>query len=122
MTVDALYFELLGMLVVTFMFGQVTLAISAVMAFYVLARAISAFRLIAESPLLPQDSFAQEVIGWFMEALAFVLPSLDRFTRSEWLMYGEAGWADLGPVLAQSAIYLALLASAALFDLYRRNL
>jgi ABC-type transport system involved in multi-copper enzyme maturation permease subunit len=105
-----------------FTFSQVPAALSAVMAFYVLARAMAALQLIAESPLLPSSRAGQRAVEWLIEGLAFVLPSLERFTQARWLMDVGAGWADLWPVLAQSAIYTAMVSAVALFDLYRRNL
>ena len=47
---------------------------------------------------------------------------LDRFTRSDWLVHGAVAWSDLAPVLGQSVVYVTLLATAGLFDLYRRSL
>lgn len=105
-----------------FTFAHVTLALSVVMAFYVLARTITALQLIGQGPLGPADQLSQQVIGWFMSGLGFLLPELDRFTSSEWLVYHTGQWQDLWPILGQSVIYVALLSGAALFDLYRKNL
>lgn len=105
-----------------FTFSQVTIALSAVMAFYLLARTIATLQLIAESPLLHSSSLGQRVIEGFITACAFVLPELERFTRADWLVYQSATWSDLAPVVVQTAIYTVLLSAAALFDLYRRNL
>ena len=100
-----------------FTLSQVPVAMSAVVAFYVLARAMASLRLIADSPLLPASGFGHRAMEVIIEALAFLLPSLDRFTRSEWLVHGAVAWADLWPVLAQSLVYVTLLATAGLFDL-----
>ena len=105
-----------------FTFAQVTLALSAVMAFYLLARSIDAFRLMAEYPVAAADTLSHRVIQWVIEGLAFLLPSFERFTSSAWLVYHSGAWADLLPIAAQTLIYLTLLAGAALFDLYRKNL
>ncbi len=105
-----------------FTFAHVTLALSVVMAFYVLARTISALQLIGQGPLGPTDQLSQQLIGWLMSGLGFLLPELDRFTSSEWLVYHTGHWHDLLPILGQSVIYVALLSGAALFDLYRKNL
>ena len=53
--------------------------------------------------------------------LALVLPALDQFTRSAWLVDSAAGWAAIGRAV-QALIYTALLIAAAMFDFYRRNL
>ncbi|NDE74331.1 MAG: ABC transporter permease, partial [Betaproteobacteria bacterium] len=68
------------------------------------------------------DGPSQQVINAVMQGVGYVLPRLDDFTRTDWLVYHSGSWATLGPLAAQTLIYLALLTAAALFDLYRRNL
>lgn len=123
--VVSLSFELLmittASLLCLFTFSQVMLALSTVMAFYLLARSIEAFRLMAEHPVARSEAFSQQAIETLMDGLAYLLPDLNRFTASDWLVYGTGGWDDLGPIAGQSVVYLCLLAGAALFDLYRKN-
>ena len=102
-------------------FHQVTLALSAVAGFYLLSRAIGSIQLIGQSPLIGSD-LPQQLISTVIDAIAFLLPELHRFTCSRWLIYHTAGWPDLVPILGQTAIYLTLLAGAGLFDFYRKNL
>ncbi|RSZ60083.1 ABC transporter permease [Massilia atriviolacea] len=92
-------------------FGQVTSALAATLAFYVLARAIGSLQALAQDGA----PFARMT----MDALAALLPHLDQFTRSEWLVYGGA---QLAPLLAQTAICVGLLGAAALVDFYRKDL
>lgn len=105
-----------------FTLHQVTLALSAVMAFYLLSRSIEAMQLMARNPIVDSDSLSQRLIEGFVDGVAFLLPDLARFTSTEWLVYGTGGWQNVAPIAGQSLIYLALLAGAALFDLYRKNL
>lgn len=102
-------------------FSQVMPAASFAAAFYLLARSISAIQLISHSALLDSGSGAHRAIGAVVDAIAFIIPALDNFTQSSWLVGGGAGLAALVPIALQTAIYLALLVSAAMFDLYRRN-
>ena len=102
-------------------FNQIMAALSAVMAFYLLARSIAALQLIGHGPL-SDNGPAQQVMNGLIAGIGAVLPRLDAITRTEWLAYGSGSWEALGPVLAQTAIYLVLLTVAALFDLYRKNL
>lgn len=102
-------------------FNQVMAALSASMAFYLLARSITALQLIGQSPL-SEHTLSQQVINFVIDTIATLLPHLDGFTRTDWLVYHSGTWAALPPLLAQTAVYLALLAGAALFDLYRKNL
>src|SRR6266704_3668801 len=52
---------------------------------------------------------------------ALPLPALDGMTQTNWLLGSGPGLSTLGPVVGQTAIYLVLICSAAIFDLYRRN-
>lgn len=104
-----------------FTFSNVTVSFTLVLAFYLLSRIMYALRLIAGSPILDYRTVSQEFMQHLLNGIAFILPSLNDFTRSEWLAYGGA-WPDLGPVFGQTIIYLALLCAAALFDLYRKEL
>ncbi|NIR28066.1 MAG: ABC transporter permease [Gammaproteobacteria bacterium] len=104
-----------------FTFSQVTLALSAVLGFYVLSRTIGAIQLIGQGRLVAGDSLSQRFIEWLLGGIAFVLPELDRFTLSDWLVYHTGDWGTLVPIAGQTLVYLALLLGAALFDLYRKN-
>ena len=101
--------------------SQITPAICAVAAFYLLARGIAAMQLMSRGPLVDPHSLANTVMTHVIYALAYALPALYRFTSSEWLTYPGVGAAVLAPVLAQTVIYSLLLLAAGLFDLHRRN-
>ena len=55
------------------------------------------------------------------ETLALLLPPLDVFTRSAWLVDFNFAWSELALIAANCAVYASLLTAAALFDFYRRN-
>lgn len=101
---------------------HVTLGMSAVAGFYLLARSMDAIRLIGANPLGAGQSELHRLVVAMLDAVAFVLPDLARFARADWVMYGTASVADLGYAFGQSAIYLLLLLAAALFDLQRKVL
>ena len=102
-------------------FNQIMAALSAAMGFYLLARAIAAVQLIGNDPLSAHTT-SQQVIGFVINCLSAVLPHLDEFTRTDWLVYQSGTWASLSVLLLQSVICLSLLGAAALFDLYRKNI
>lgn len=102
--------------------NQVTLGMSAVIAFYLLARAIDALRLIGSNPLSGGDRGLHGVITAVLDGVAFVLPDLSLFARSEWLIHANASAAEVAAAAGQAAVYLLLLAGAALFDLQRKVL
>lgn len=104
-----------------FTFGNVTVSFVLVLAFYLLARSMETIRLVSTSPILETHAPAQEFMNWLVSAVAYLVPELHRFARSEWLVYG-ADWAALPGILVQGVVYTTLLAAAALFDLYRKEL
>ena len=103
-------------------FAHVAWAISTVLGFYVLSRSMAALQLIAHAPGTESAAAAWPFIRGLVDALAHLLPDLDRFTESEWLIHGTGTLADLGFAATQAAVYTALLGAAATFDLYRRAL
>ncbi len=105
-----------------FTFSHVTIAFISVIAFYLLSRSIEAIQLIGHGPLSETHKLSQKMINFFVDTIAYILPDLNRFASTEWLVYHTANIGDLMFVLGQSAIYLLVLTGAALFDLYRKNL
>jgi hypothetical protein len=67
-------------------------------------------------------SLSQQFFNSVLDMIASLLPRLDQFTRTEWLVYHTPVWPMLSMLLAQSAIFLALLVGVSLFDLYRKNI
>ncbi|MDB5812678.1 MAG: hypothetical protein JWN94_4800 [Betaproteobacteria bacterium] len=103
-------------------FTQLMPAASFVAGFYLLARSLSAIRLISDTSVVGYNVQSREVMGWLVDVLALVLPSLDRFSQSAWLVDGTAQWSAVGVCAVQAVIYSTLLIAAAIFDFYRRNL
>lgn len=102
-------------------FANISLAFTSAMAFYLLSRSMEALRLLSAAPVLVSDANSQVFMNFLVNALALLLPDLHAFTRSEWLVYGVDADA-VGAVLIQTLVYLPVLLSAGLFDLYRKNL
>jgi hypothetical protein len=103
-------------------FTQLMPAASFVFGFYLLARALTAIRLMSDTPIAGGHTWSHQVISWLVDALALVLPALDRFTQSDWLVDSTASWLTLGANAVQAMLYIVLLGAAAMFDFYRRNL
>jgi len=100
---------------------QVLPALAAATAFYLMARAIGALQLMKQAGARA-DTLGQQVLGGGIDLLGLLLPHLDRFTRSDWLVYHGGSGADLLAVVVQTALYVALMAGAGLFDLYRKQI
>jgi len=104
-----------------FTFSNITVAYIAVLSFYLLARSISAIQLLSTSPILESENYSQQFMNQLVDVVAWVLPDLDTFTRSDWLVYGIDD-VSLAQVLLQTVIYLMILFAAGLFDLYRKEM
>lgn len=102
-------------------FTQLLGAAAFVAAFYLLARSITAIQLMSTSSLVADGSSGQKAGEWLADAMAYVLPRLDSFTQTSWLVEGGST-AGLGNLLLQTAVYVCLLLAASMFDLYRKNL
>ena len=103
-------------------FRQTVTALAAVAAFYVLARGLNALLLLVRDPVFVHEGAFRAFVEWGVSALAWVMPSLHAFTRAGWLDATPLDPLGLGLVLGQTAVYGALIAAAAAFDLYRREL
>jgi ABC-type transport system involved in multi-copper enzyme maturation permease subunit len=95
-------------------------AIAATAGLYLLARSMAAIQAIASGPLM-EPSLANQVARFGLEAVALLLPRLDAVTSSDWLLYGAPGAAGFAATMGTLLVYTALLASAGLFDFYRRS-
>ncbi len=102
-------------------FKNVMAALGAALAFYLGARSVAAFQLMAHGQT-GEHGASQRVIGAVFDALGAILPRLDQFTRTEWLVYHSGAVAELPAIVAQTAICMALIGAVALFDLYRKNI
>ena len=102
-------------------FNQLTPAASFVLAFYLLARSLTAIRLMSANPVAGGDTLSHQVIQFLVEALALIMPSFDSWTQTAWLVNEPAPWSAILLLTGLGALYVALLAAATLFDLYRKN-
>ncbi|MDH5710408.1 MAG: ABC transporter permease [Gammaproteobacteria bacterium] len=108
-------------LVMLFTFKQTPAALTGVFIVYLASRVMASFYLMSQHPIIAYDSISQKFIDGFVAAMTWVLPDLNRYTQTEWLVYGTGEWQQLWPILMQTMIYLGLLSSVALFDFYRKN-
>lgn len=102
-------------------FNQFIPAAAFVLAFYLLARSLTAIRLISAHPVSGADTLSHQFMNGVIEGLALVTPALDRWTRTDWLVNTTADWGVLGGIVFEAAVYVMLLAAAAMFDFQRRN-
>jgi len=104
-----------------FTLANVVPALAATAGFYLLARSVATFQAIASGPAVDEGALGK-VARWGMDAVGFLLPRLDAATRTDWLVYGAPGAAELAATLGSLAVYAALACAAGLVDFHRRNL
>ncbi|MBI4196057.1 MAG: ABC transporter permease [Betaproteobacteria bacterium] len=102
-------------------FNQLMPAASFVLAFYLLARTLTAIRLMSAHPLTGEDAASRQVIRFVVEGLGLIVPAFDRWTRTAWVADQHASWPDIGSLCASGILYITLLAAATMFDFHRRN-
>jgi ABC-type transport system involved in multi-copper enzyme maturation permease subunit len=100
--------------------ASVVPALAAVAGLYLLGRSIRTIQAIASGPLA-EDSAAHQLARHGIDAVAFLLPSLDRVTRTEWLLYGLPDARSYALGLGGLIVYSVLLAAAGMFDFQRRS-
>jgi ABC-type transport system involved in multi-copper enzyme maturation permease subunit len=88
--------------------------------FYVLAKSFAAIQLISHASL-NAGSVSHRYMTGLLDTLALLLPRLDQFAQTTWLVDGIEA-AMLGGLALQTVIFVALVTCAAMFDLYRKNL
>jgi hypothetical protein len=102
-------------------FNQLIPAASFVLAFYLLARALTAIRLISANPVSGADALSHRMMTWLVEGLALAMPALDAWTQTTWLVDRAASWTALLSIAAHGALFVVIFAAAAVFDMQRRN-
>jgi len=102
-------------------FGQFIPAAALVLAFYLLARSLTAIQLISAHPLSGAATLSHEMGRWMVDALTWVMPALDRWPQTAWLVDAPAPWPFFATVLTQALLYIVLLTGAAMVDFQRRN-
>lgn len=103
-------------------FSQLLPAAGFVAAFYLLARSLTAMRLMSANPVAGQDTLSHQATRALVEGLGYLMPALDRWTETAWLVNAAPDPSVLLAIVAQGGIYMVLLAAATLFDFYRRSL
>jgi hypothetical protein len=114
-------------LVVSFtLFVAVTLtsgvgAVLASLGFYVMSRMIGFFLLTTQSAMTDATWFGS-IAKSLLTAISFLIPRLDFFGKTEWLVYGTAlSEAPVWLFAVQAAVFIPLLLAAACIDFTRKQ-
>lgn len=104
-------------------FAQVPAALLGLLAFYAMSRLVGVLMLIAGRAPLEAPAFVGVLGDGLLAVLGHLLPRLDLFTRTDWLLADGAGAAAAGGALAalQVAIWIALVPAVGWLDLRERR-
>lgn len=93
-------------------------AVFATVGFYVLSRLMSFFLSISEST--PREGINVITVP-LSDFVALLLPRLDLFSQTRWLVYGPGAQESLTLLVVQTLVFVPLLLLAATFDLRRKT-
>jgi ABC-type transport system involved in multi-copper enzyme maturation permease subunit len=99
-------------------------AVSAVMAsfaFYLISRLMGFFVATLDQPSLLTAGKYGQIMGKILQALSSLIPRLDLYAKSSWLIYGTEGQKDLWVFQAQSFVFIGVLLAMAVFDFKRKE-
>lgn len=103
-------------------FSHLPSAMAFVAGFYVLCRGITGLRLIADHPLAGGATALHHAMSQGLAAVSALVPPLDDWTRTAWLIGTPPTSGELAYIVAESAVYVVLLVAATLIDFHRRSL
>lgn len=99
-------------------------AVSAVLlcfSFYFISRMMGFFLYVIDTPHMFKNLDFGWITGQGLRFVSAVLPRLDLYGQSKWLIYGVAGDTTWQLFVIQTCIYVPLLLAAALFDFKRKQ-
>lgn len=91
------------------------------LAIYTLSRMMGFFVSTTKSGILFQQEEANIASTWLMKIISVVVPRLDFFAHSNWLIYGPKSYDDLYLFLVQALVFIPLLIVAAVIDFKRKQ-
>lgn len=94
-------------------------SVLATMGFYVISRMIAFFVITAESPGMQEMPY--QLLGWGLKAISVLVPRLDFYAKTEWLVYGFKTAGEAYLFMIQAAVFIPLLLIAAIIDFRRKQ-
>jgi ABC-type transport system involved in multi-copper enzyme maturation permease subunit len=96
-------------------------AVLASLGIYSLARLIGFFLALLKSGVAQQEEWLRLTAHWIITMISTVMPRLDFFAKSSWLIYGPKSYEDALLSLYQAAIFIPLLLAASIIDFKRKQ-
>lgn len=95
-------------------------SVLASLGFYVVSRMMAFFVATGDSPVASKDEVSM-ALNWLIKAISTIIPRLDFFGQTEWIVYGVKSWEPFFHALMQMGIFLPLLLLAAAIDFQRKQ-
>ena len=73
---------------------------------FALTAAEGEFQLFPAGPFRARDGRPADLPHWLMDAVSVIVPRLDFFAKSNWLIYGAKSYEDLYLFLIQSTVFI----------------
>ena len=105
----------------SFTLSSAVTSVLASMGIYIAGRMMAFFVATSDSHLVFHEAWVNDLLGFIIDATSNIIPRLDLFTQSEWLIYGVTRMQDTSFGLAQVLIYIPLLIAAATIDFKRKE-
>lgn len=100
---------------------SVVIAVMASCCFYIVSRMMGFFIALDNTNLLLDGSLLNTVLYYILQCIAVIMPRLDLFGKSEWLLYGIQNNKEFLLYQVQSLIYIPLLLFISFFDISRKE-
>lgn len=91
------------------------------MAIYTVSRMMGFFVATTKTGVLFETENINLSARYLMQAISTVVPRLDFFAKSKWLIYGPKSYDDLWLFLMQAGVFIPLLLIAAIIDFKRKQ-
>ncbi len=88
--------------------------------FYVLGRLMAFFVATADARI-SLDLWLHRAMRYTIDAISVVIPRLDMFADSDWLVYGVVDWQAVAFFTAQAVIFIPFILTIAAFDFKRKQ-
>ncbi|MBF0295668.1 MAG: ABC transporter permease [Magnetococcales bacterium] len=108
-------------MLLTLALRQAPLALTMTAALYLLGRSMHSLLLIArQSAEMATEHWSAALARHLLTLISWLLPDLERFTVTDWLLHHGGSLPALGPIFAETLLYLALLMAVGHLELRRR--
>lgn len=91
------------------------------LAMYALSRMMGFFIVATKTTMLFNAAEVNMGARWLMSAISTIVPRLDFFAKSSWLIYGAKSYDDLTLFVMQAGVFIPLLIAAAVIDFKRKQ-